>query len=270
MEKNVLVTGASSGIGYNTAIELKNKGYKVYAAARRMDRLNELEKVGIIPIYLDITDNDSIQLVVSEIINRDKRLDVLVNNAGYGLYGALEDVPEKEARMQFDVNIFGLMNLTKEFLPYMRKNKSGRIVNISSIGGKAVQPFGGWYHASKFAVEALSDALRMELKTFNVEVIIIEPGGIDTEWSQIAYNNLYEFSKNGPYNGLLKKGTKPPSGVSPKVVAKCISKALSDKNPKTRYQIGKMAKTTIWARLLLSDKLMDKIAIKMNTNSHKV
>lgn len=188
MNKVALVTGASSGIGKSTAEELAKYGFTVYAAARRLDRLKDID--GVIPVTLDLTDDASIRACVDYIIGRERRIDVLINNAGYGSYGAVEDVPPEEARRQFDVNVFGMARLIQLTVPYMRENHYGKIVNVSSMAGKIWTKFGGWYHAAKFAVEGLSDCLRVELKPFGIDVIIIEPGGIKTDWGAIAADNL--------------------------------------------------------------------------------
>src|SRR5690606_38685810 len=164
MKKIVLITGASSGMGKETAIYLNENGYQVYAAARRIDKMKDLEQLGIKTAFMDITDDHSINSVVDAILKKEGRLDVLINNAGYGLYGALEEVTMRDARMQLEVNLIGLARLTQLVIPIMREQNNGKIVNISSVGGKMVGPFGAWYHVSKFGVEALSDALRLELK----------------------------------------------------------------------------------------------------------
>lgn len=164
MAKVALVTGASGGIGKMIALELKNSGFKVYAASSRVDRMADLGKGGITPVALDLTNDESIVECVNTVLSKEKSIDVLVNNAGYGSYGAIEDVPLEEGRRQFDVNLFGMARLIQLVTPAMRKNYYGRIVNISSMGGKIWTKFGGWYHATKYAVEGLSDCLRMELK----------------------------------------------------------------------------------------------------------
>jgi NAD(P)-dependent dehydrogenase (short-subunit alcohol dehydrogenase family) len=197
--KVALVTGASSGIGEATALELAKAGYTVHAAARRVERMNHLTESGIRPISMDVTDDSSMQAAVEKIIADTGRIDVLVNNAGYGSYGALEDVPMDEARYQFEVNVFGAARLTQLVLPHMRKNRSGKIVNITSMGGKIHTPLGAWYHATKFALEAISDCLRLELKPFGIDVIVIEPGGIRSEWADIAADKVRAVSSDGPY-----------------------------------------------------------------------
>lgn len=264
MNKVALVTGASSGIGKSTTEELSKNGFTVYAAARRLDRMKELTKNGIIPVSLDLTDDDSVKACVDYIIKRENRIDVLVNNAGYGSYGAVEDVPIEEAKRQFDVNVFGLARLIQLTVPYMRKNGFGKIVNVSSMGGKIWTKFGGWYHATKFAVEGLSDCLRMELKPFGIDVIIIEPGGIKTAWGFISANNLKKTAKGSAYEEYANKAAdgmiKNYSGnwlTKPEVIAKTIRKAVMKRKPKTRYLIGFMAKPMVVTKRLFGDRFYD-------------
>ncbi len=189
-ERVALVTGASSGIGDATARRLAQSGYTVYAAARRAGRMDALQEQGIRTAALDVTDDASMVALTGKIIAETGRIDVLVNNAGYGSYGALEDVPIAEARRQFDVNIFGMARLTQLVLPHMRGQRDGYIVNISSVGGEMWEPLGSWYHATKFAVEGLSDSLRAEVSCFGIKVVVIEPGAIRTEWAAIAAGGL--------------------------------------------------------------------------------
>ena len=186
MDKIAFVTGASSGIGEATVRRLLAGGYKVFAGARRLERMASLGSIGAVLVPLDLTDDGSIVRAVEFIKSQAGRIDVLVNNAGYGSYGALEDVPLEEARRQFEVNVFGLARLCQLVLPMMRAQKSGKIVNVTSIGGKIWEPLGSWYHATKFAVEGLSDCLRAEVDRLGIDVIIIEPGAIRTEWAAIA------------------------------------------------------------------------------------
>ncbi len=166
--------------------------------------MKSLEKKGIHILNLDLTVDDSMLDCANTILTKHERLDVLVNNAGYGSYGAMEDVPMEEAKKQFEVNVFGLARLTQLFLPIMRKQQSGRIINVSSVGGKIGSPHGVWYQGSKFALEGMSDNLRMELKQFNIDVIVIEPGAIKTEWSGIAQNNLIKTSGHTAYGRIAK------------------------------------------------------------------
>ena len=180
MKKTVLITGASSGIGKATTEKLLDDGYTVYASARSTDKLKYLKARGAEILELDVTQDESMKSGVDRIKSECGRLDILINNAGYGSYGALEDVPMEEARHQFEVNVFGLGRLTQLVLPQMREQSFGKIVNITSVGGKIYEPLGSWYHASKFAVEGLSDCLRLELQPFGIDVIIVEPGPIRT------------------------------------------------------------------------------------------
>jgi len=268
MKKVALVTGASSGIGKETAKLLVENGYVVYGASRRIEKMTELKDLGIKLVELDIADDNSIVRCVNEVLRNENRIDVIVNNAGYGSYGALEDVPISEAKYQFEVNIFGLARITQLLLPVMRKQHSGRIINISSIGGSFGEPHGSWYHATKFALEGLSDSLRMELKQFGIDVIIIKPGAILTEWNVIARENLMKVSGNTDYKELVRKHIKMLTnadnrGSSPKVVAKTILKASTSRNPKTRYATGGGAKLILFLRSVLSDRIFDKIMLSI-------
>ncbi len=264
MNKIILVTGASSGIGAATVTLLLEHGHIVYAAARRIDRMKELETLGAKLLQMDVTDDESMQRGVQQIINAEGSIDALVNNAGYGSYGSLEEVPMSEARYQFEVNVFGLARLTQLVIPYMRKKGSGRIINVSSMGGVFGEPHGSWYHATKYAVEGLSDSIRMELKQFGVDVVVIRPGAIRTEWAGIARENLMKVSGHGPYKELVGKHVKMLEhadgklGSEPIVVAKAIAKAVEANRPKTRYAIGQGAKLSIFMRWLLSDRAMDR------------
>ena len=190
MKKVILLTGASSGIGYQTAESLAKEGHVVYGAARRIEKMETLKQFVVKPIYLDVTDEESIKSAIDTIIRNEGRIDVLINNAGYGSFGAVEDVDISEAKMQFEVNLFGLARLLQLVLPHMRKQKSGRIINVSSMGGRLTTYFGAWYHATKYALEAFSDALRMEVSDFGIDVSLIEPGGIKTDWGIIAANKF--------------------------------------------------------------------------------
>lgn len=182
IKKVILITGGSSGIGYDTAKALAEQGHIVYAAARRTELMEPLREFGVHILNIDVTSDESTEKCVQTILSEQGHIDVLVNNAGYGYFGAIENVSMEEARRQLDVNVFGLARITQLVLPSMRKQKSGRIINISSIAGKIVLANGGWYNVSKFSVEALSDALRMEVKPFGIDVVLIEPSGIKTNW----------------------------------------------------------------------------------------
>ncbi|MDT4825465.1 3-hydroxybutyrate dehydrogenase [compost metagenome] len=262
--KVALVTGASSGIGEATALKLKALGYTVYAAARRVDRMRSLAAAGVQVLAMDVTDDASIQAGMKEIIAKSGRIDVLVNNAGYGSYGAVEDVSLDEARAQFDVNVFGAVRLTQLALPHMRSQRSGTIVNITSMGGKIHTPLGAWYHGTKFALEAISDCLRLEVQPFGIDVVVIEPGGIKTEWAGIAADKLREVSGKGPYAGQANAMAELMVGEAsrkrqspPELIADTIAKAVSASRPKTRYAVGFGAKPMIFMRRLLSDRAFD-------------
>jgi NAD(P)-dependent dehydrogenase (short-subunit alcohol dehydrogenase family) len=260
----VLITGASSGIGEATALRLLAQGHVVYAAARRLERMQALASAGARLLALDLTDDASIVAAVEAIQRTESRLDVLVNNAGYGSYGALEDVPLDEGRRQFEVNLFGLARLIQLSTPMMRAQGSGRIVNITSIGGKMHEPMGSWYHATKFAVEGLSDCLRMELAPFGIQVVIVEPGAIRTEWSGIARESLLQHSGHTAYAAqaaaharLLEASDVSKMTSPPDVVARTIARALRARRPRTRYATGGGARTILLLRRILSDRAFD-------------
>lgn len=262
--KVALVTGASSGIGAATALKLKSLGYTVYAAARRVDRMRDLGKAGINVLALDVTDDVSMQTGIDSIISSSGRIDVLVNNAGYGSYGAVEDVSLEEARAQFEVNVFGAVRLIQLALPHMRHNRSGTIVNITSMGGKIHTPLGAWYHGTKFALEAISDCLRLEVQPFGIDVVVVEPGGIKTEWADIAADKLIEVSGKGAYAAQARPMAESMVGESsrkrqspPELIADTIGKAVTARRPKTRYAVGFGAKPMIFMRGLLSDRAFD-------------
>lgn len=266
MKKVILVTGASAGIGKATAKWLIKEGHIVYGAARRLENMKDLEELGGHAIKMDVTKEEEIKSGVNEIINKHDVIDVLVNNAGYSVYGAIEDVSLEDARRQFEVNLFGLGSLTQKVLPYMRERNSGHIINVTSIGGKIYMALGGWYHASKHALEGWSDCLRLETKDFGIKVSIIEPGAIQTEFSDVMNQPMIDRSEGGAYGHLCdaiidaNKGAYNNSpSTSPNVIAKTISKAINSKNPKTRYAAGRMAKPILFMRRWLSDKAFDKI-----------
>jgi NAD(P)-dependent dehydrogenase (short-subunit alcohol dehydrogenase family) len=266
MFKTALVTGASSGIGEAIARRLLADNYRVYAGARRTERMASLGEAGAKLLALDVANEASMSAAIQAIVSDAGRLDVLVNNAGYGSYGALEEVPLEEGRRQFEVNVFGLARLTQLALPIMRAQGAGKIVNITSIGGKIHEPFGGWYHATKFAVEGMSDCLRMELAPFGIDVIVIEPGAIKTEWNTIARDNLLKYSGQGAYAQgaqaharMLAAADDGPQPSPPDVVAKTVARALAARRPHTRYATGAGAVPILTLRWLLSDRLFDRV-----------
>ncbi|MEM9737513.1 MAG: oxidoreductase [Bacteroidota bacterium] len=266
-KKVVLITGASSGIGKSTAIALHNRGYVVYAAARRIAKMEDLRKKGIHIIKLDITDEKLICSCIAEVIREQGGIDILINNAGLGIYGSVEETSLDDARYQFEVNLFGLARLTQLILPYMRKQGSGIIINVSSIVGKIYLPLGSWYVASKHALEGWSDCLRTELEPFGIRVIIIEPGITKTEFGEVMYAPMMERSGAGPYKGFLTNISKEKRqkdskkkhliGSDPSVIAQTIIKAIQARKPATRYPTGKYAKLFLWIRRWVSDRLYD-------------
>lgn len=267
-KKVILITGASSGMGKESAKALIQQGHAVYAVARRINQMQELMEIGGHPMQMDVTNENDIQQVVDTIIQKEGKIDVLWNNAGYGLYGSVEDVPLEEARKQFEVNVFGVAALTQKVIPFMRKTNSGTIINTSSMGGKIYTPLGAWYHASKHAIEGFSDCLRLELKEFHINVVVLEPGIIQTEWGDIMLDNISRFSSKGFYASLTnklvnatKKMYEKGQGSKVKVIADTVRKIINAKKPKTRYRAGYFAKPMVWMRIYLGDKLFDKIVM---------
>jgi len=264
-KKVVLITGASSGIGLTTAKMLLNDGYTVYCAARRTELMEPLKAEGGHPVFLDLTDDASIKTCVESILRTEGRIDILINNAGYATGGSLEDTPIEDAKRQFEVNVFGLIRTTQLSLPAMREQKSGLIINISSMAGLFSSPYLGWYHAAKYSVEALSDSLRSEVKSFGINVAIIEPGLIKTNWGVIAGNIIEKTSGGTAYkdNALLysdfyKRNYNEHANVSdPSVISKAIYKAIKAKKPKTRYRTGKNSHAFVFLKRILPDRLFD-------------
>ncbi|MFC5262270.1 oxidoreductase [Kribbella qitaiheensis] len=263
--KTVLVTGASSGMGKATAERLLADGYVVYAAARRVDRMRDLEGLGATVLAMDITKDDEIVAAVDRITAERGGVDILVNNAGFGMYGAMEDTAIADARYQFEVNLFGLARLTQLVLPSMRAKGAGQIVNLSSMGGKIYTPLGSWYHATKHAVEGWSDCLRLELKPFGIDVIVIEPGIIETEFGHVLVDPMLERSGKGPYADLAHKvaattrGSYGAGGSPASLIAGVIADALKARRPKTRYVAGKYARPLIAVRKLFGDRVYDRV-----------
>ena len=263
MNKVALVTGASSGIGEAIATRLIAQGWTVFAAARRMERMSALGQKGARLVSLDLEDDASIKAAMAMLCDQSGRIDALINNAGYGAYGALEDMPLTEARRQVEVNLFGLARLIQLALPAMRQQGGGRIVNISSIGGKIHEPMGAWYHATKFAVEGLSDCLRMELAPFGIHVVVVQPGAIKTEWSGIARASLLSTSGAGAYAQLARQtasllaAADKSNSSPPEVVADAVISALAARRPKTHYVVGGGARPLIALRWLATDRGFD-------------
>jgi NAD(P)-dependent dehydrogenase (short-subunit alcohol dehydrogenase family) len=261
----VLITGASSGMGKETAKQLLSEGYVVYTAAHRVDKMADLEELGAPAIKMDITNEEDVVNAVEKIKLHHGGVDVLVNNAGFGLYGAMEDTTIDDAKYQFEVNLFGLARLTQAVLPYMREKRTGRIVNITSMGGKIYTPLGSWYHATKHALEGWSDCLRSELAQFGIKVIIIEPGIIKTEFGTTLLGPMMERSGSSAYAEMARavasateNSYEKGGGSHPAVVSRTVSKALKARKPNTRYVVGKFAKPLIFVRKWFSDRVFDK------------
>lgn len=265
MKKVILITGASSGIGKDTALSLIKEGHVVYGVARRLEMMKDIVQAGGHAIKMDILKERNIDDVVNQIIKEQSRVDVLINNAGYGLWGAVETISIDEAKRQFDVNIFGLAYLTKKIIPIMRKQKSGKIINMSSMGGKVYTPFGAWYHATKYALEGWSDCLRIELKSFGIDVILIEPGVIKTEFQDVMMDSTVERSIGTPYEKKLKALEKATQemyargiGSPASTITKLIIKAINSHNPKRRYVGGLFAKPMLFIKKWFGDKMYEK------------
>ena len=260
MGKVMLVTGASAGIGREVAILLAGSGHRVYAGARRVERMRGLAERGITPVEMDVTEADDNERVVREIIDGEGRIDVLVNNAGFGLYGPVERVPLDEARYQFEVNLFGLAHLTQLVLPHMRARGSGRIINTSSVVGRTFSPFGAWYQASKHALEGWSDCLRLETAPFNIQVVLVEPGAIRTEFGDVLGERLGKYrddAASGPglagFFRMLDDSRLFERGTDPKDLPKVFLKAAKTARPRRRYVSGAMARPALFIRKWLGD-----------------
>ena len=263
-QKVILITGASSGIGYDAALALAAQGHRVYAAARRVELMEPLKASGVATIRMDVTDEQSMVEGVNQVLQREGRIDVLVNNAGYGYFGAVENVTMEEARRQVEVNVFGLARLCQLVLPTMRRQGSGRIINTSSIAGRMVILFGGWYHVTKYSVEALSDAMRMELKPFGVDVVMIEPGAIKTDWGLIAAEHLRESSSGTAYEAegtrwanAMRWGYSSRYLSSPHVITRAICRAVNSRHPRPRYRTGRASHLLVFLHNVLPTRWWD-------------
>ena len=264
----VLVTGCSSGIGHATAKHLAAAGHTVYASARRPESIADLAEAGCKTLALDVTDEASMKAAVEAVEAAEGAVGALVNNAGYSQSGAVESIPLDRLRAQFETNVFGLVRMCQLVLPGMRRQGQGRIVNISSMGGRLVFPGGGAYHGTKYAVEALSDALRYEVKGFGVHVVLIEPGLITTEFGETAAGTVGETPVDdgayGKFNAAVAKATKEAYegplaklGGGPETVARKIEKAISKRRPKTRYPVTASARMALTQRSLMTDRMWD-------------
>jgi len=270
--KAVLITGCSSGIGRATALRLAGAGWTVYATARRPETLGELKEAGARTLALDVTDERSMQAAVAEVEQAEGAVGVLINNAGYSQSGAIETVPLEAVRRQFETNVFGLVRLTQLVLPKMRAQRWGKIVNVGSMGGRLVFPGGGQYHATKHALEAISDALRYEVRGFGIDVVLLEPGLIVTEFGEAGAASMAEVRPPGEHDpyaefnatvGAVTKGAyEGPMkmlGGGPERVAKVIERTLRRRRrrPPARITITPSAKLTIGMRKLMPDRVWD-------------
>lgn len=267
VSKAVLITGCSTGIGRATAGRLVRGGHTVYATARRLEAIADLEAAGARTLALDVNNEESMQAAVAAVEEAEGAVGALVNNAGFSQSGAVETIPLDSLRSQFETNVFGLVRMCQLVLPAMRRQGHGRIVNVSSMGGKLTFPGGGAYHATKYAVEALSDALRFEVAGFGVDVSIIQPGLIKTQFAETAvgsvshedgpyavFNTAVSAATAGAYDGPFGK-----LGGAPESVAKAIEKAITARRPKTRYPVTASARVFLTQRALLPDRAWDRV-----------
>src|SRR3954463_6345544 len=268
--QTVLITGCSSGIGRATAERLAARGFTVYATARRVESIADLEGRGCRVLALDVTDEDSMQAAVGTVVDEQGAVGALVNNAGYSQSGAVEEVPMAEVRRQFETNVFGLVRMCQLVLPGMRAQAYGRIVNVSSMGANFTLPGGGFYHATKYAVEAISDALRFEVKGFGIDVVIVQPGIIRTRFADAATDAIHAATPaEGPYatfnaavagatQGAYESGPLARLGGGPETVARTIERAISTRSPKIRYRVTPSARLLVGQRALMTDAMWDR------------
>jgi NAD(P)-dependent dehydrogenase (short-subunit alcohol dehydrogenase family) len=265
----ILITGCSSGIGRAAALRLVRSGHVVYATARRPETLDDLAAEGAHTLALDVTDERSMTEAVAEITQEHGRVGALINNAGYGEYGPIEEVPIARVRAQFETNVFGAVRLCQLVLPGMREHGAGNIINVGSVGGHLTLPLGGLYHASKHALRSINDALRMETEQFGISVVLVEPGMIATEFNGTISGTLeteatvdvgpYAAMKVGMKSALFGKGSERISGT-PDDVARVIERALGARRPRTRYLVTPMARVIIGTKAILPDRGWDIVA----------
>lgn len=263
----ILITGASSGIGYEAAKKLATDGHKVYGAARRTERMESLRPSGVVPLALDVTSDASAETAVAQIIAEEGRIDVLINNAGYGELGPMETTSLEDAQRQLDVNVVGLARMTRLVLPHMRQQHAGRIVNVASVAGRMTFCFAGWYNASKYAVEALSDATRMEVRPYGIDVAIVEPGGVYSDWGVIAADHLRKASEGTAYSERAGKMAnvfdmmyrRNPYNLmtSTQRAAHHVCKAATSSHPRTRYAFGVGNASMRFLHTVLPDRWFD-------------
>jgi NAD(P)-dependent dehydrogenase (short-subunit alcohol dehydrogenase family) len=266
----VLITGCSSGIGRATAERLAERGFVVYATARRVEVIADLADRGCRVLALDVTDEDSMQAAVGTVCEEHGAVGALVNNAGYSQSGAIEEVPLDEVRRQFETNVFGIVRMCQLVLPGMRAQHHGRIVNVSSMGANFTFPGGGFYHATKYAVEAISDALRFEVKGFGIDVVIVQPGFIRTGFADAATDAIDASApEHGPYErfnhavaastqSVYERGPRARLGGGPETVARTIERAIASRTPKIRYRVTPSARLLVGQRALMTDGMWDR------------
>lgn len=265
----VLITGTASGIGKATAEHLIELGHIVYGGDIQYEKNKYLDKIGGHSLDMDVTNPEQVKAGVAKVIGEQGHIDVLLNNAGFGLYGPVEEVTMEDARYQFDVNVFGLAMVTQEVLPHMRERRSGTIINISSMGGKIYMPLGAWYHATKHAVEGFSDCLRLELKEFDIDVVIIEPGAINTNFGNVTAGYLMKYADGTNYGHMMDpyiemmENLDPSMGSEPIVIAETVEEIINDDTPKTRYARGNMSKFLIRYRDWFGDRAFDRLMTRM-------
>ena len=266
-QKVVLITGTAYGIGKSTAELLIDKGHIVYGGDILVEENLYLNDIGGTALEMDVTNQEHIDKAINQIISEQGRVDVLVNNAGLGVYGAIEDVSMEDIYYQYDVNLFGLARVTKAVLPYMREKESGLIINISSVLGETYGPLAGWYLSTKHALEGWSDSLRVELKEFDIDVVVVQPGAINTNFSNVTKTYIDKYRENSAYQHLYGEpitdtGNEVLSNQSdPIVIAKVINKAMNARNPKTRYAAGAYSKIGIFLRKIMTDKMFDRFIL---------
>jgi NAD(P)-dependent dehydrogenase (short-subunit alcohol dehydrogenase family) len=263
----ILITGCSTGIGRATATRLARLGHPVCATARRLETLQTLAQAGCQTLALDVTDEESIRAALKAVEAEHGHVHALVNNAGYSQSGPVEEVTLASLRRQFETNVFGAIRLCQLVLPGMRAARAGRIINVSSMGGRMTLPGGGAYHATKYALEALSDALRYETKGFGIDVVVIEPGPVTTEFGNTANASVADQPEEGPYAEFVagvdalvtKTYAKPPRGSTrPEAIAEVIATAITTRRPRTRYLVGTTARALVGTHAVLSDRMWDR------------
>ena len=261
----VLVTGSSSGIGRATAVEAAEHGHQVFASARRLEDVADLASLGLETLALDVTDEASVTEGVAAVLGRAGRIDALVNNAGYGQYGAIEDVSLPEWRRQFEVNVFGALAVLQAVLPAMREARRGTIVNVSSVAGKVTIPFAGPYCASKYALEAISDALRVEVAPWKIRVVVVEPGPIATRFGERTREATARIlTATGPYSSFYANAERASEKEfqrgkrGPEVVARVIVRAIESRHPRTRYRVAPLARVLVPLKGITTDRFLDR------------